>query len=286
MNKQRYDMGAGLEKWLICLTALIGMFFFIGLSDADQKGIGKGSHSDLIEESRAQNFDDQIAFVQSEIKKIYEDRSWLSLKVKRMEDFGRGVPQLLYDSIVFKESKIKSLEKLKSRYQTLAKHTHTSSMGKVKKGDLNSGFEKRIEEKILASDLEDWVELMPNEISICLKNRLPILFTSGSAALAKGYEPFLKKLAVLVKGYDARIIINGYADTDPIHTRKYPSNFELGAARAASVVHFLVKSGIKPSVFKIGSTGEYRFASRKTSEWKNLQRHVDINVFLVNKGDY
>ncbi|MCA1794083.1 MAG: OmpA family protein, partial [Desulfobacteraceae bacterium] len=91
---------------------------------------------------------------------------------------------------------------------------------------------------------------------------------------------FFKDLAGLIKGHDVRIVVDGYADTDPINTRQYPSNFELGAARAAAVVHALVEKGIKSGVFKIGSTAQYRFDAQKTTEWKHLQRHVTIAVFF------
>jgi len=280
-------IGAGLEKLLICLTILICIWFFIGLSEASQTsqtGLRPGRHSDLSEDL-VQNYKEQISLIQSEIKKIQLNMEWLSMKIKKSKDFGRPVSQQLYDSIEFKASKIKALEKLKDRYEHYVKSAITShptkkATKKIKSG-LNSGLENNIKKRIIALGLEDWVELYLDCSPLRLENRLPILFASGGITIAKGYESFLQKLATLVKGYDVRIIVNGYADTDPIHTNEYPSNFELGAARAAAIVHSLVKYGIKPSIFSIGSTGEYSFNSHKTSEMKNLQRHINITVFFT-----
>ena len=95
-----------------------------------------------------------------------------------------------------------------------------------------------IEDAVKKAGLEDWVEVMESDGSCAkINNTLPILFSSGSAALAKEYKSFLRKLARFLKPYDVKIYVNGYADPDPIHTKKYPSNLELGASRAANVVH-------------------------------------------------
>ncbi|MDA3791499.1 MAG: OmpA family protein [Desulfobacula sp.] len=282
MVKGYSDNRTGLERFLIWLAMLISLCFFIGLAEAGQADRKKNIHLEL-QAIIIQNYQDQITFIGSEIIKIQQDAEWLSLKVKKMEDFTQFVPQRLYDSIVFKKSKIQSLEKLKQRYETLVKSTDLNPGGKQTKDHRNSGFETNLRKKILGLGLEDWLELIPDDTPLCLENRLPMLFSSGSAAIAKGYKPFIKKLATLIKGYDVRIVINGYADTDPIRTKQYPSNFELGAARASSVAHALIQYGIKPSVFKIGSTGEYRFDSHKASEWKNLQRHVNISIFFISK---
>jgi flagellar motor protein MotB len=283
MAKQQMFISARLEKYWVYLTLLIGLVVFVGLSEAGQaikapkKHFSGSNHID-------QSYDDQLFFVKLEIEKIQQERGWLSLKIKKMEDFGRSVPKRMHDSIAFKTSKILSLEKLRARYEALARSVPPVSGKKGEKGEKTSGFENNLSKKILESGLSDWVELNTHVTPLRVENRLPILFSSGSAVIAKGYKPFIRKIATFVKGYDVRIVIDGYADTDPIHTKEYASNFELGAARAAAIVHALVKHGIKPSVFKIGSTGEHRLDSHRVSEWKNLQRHVNIAILFVGES--
>ena len=137
----------------------------------------------------------------------------------------------------------------------------------------------KIEDAIRKAGLEDWVSVTDADGGCAkVKNTLPILFSSGSAVLAKEYAQFLKKLSNFLKPYNVRILVSGYADPDPIKTKQYPSNFELGASRAATIVHEMVKYGLKPSIFKIGSTGEYRFAAKKGTTKKSFQRQAEVIV--------
>ncbi|MCP4720625.1 MAG: OmpA family protein [Desulfobacteraceae bacterium] len=268
-------------RGFVCLLLLLCMGLFPGLAWAQHNF--RAPRTDLApSQDIVKKYTNQIAFIQLEIQKIKQDMEWMSLKIKQKEDFGRFVPQKLYDSMEFKQSKINALMKLNNRYENLLKQKKSLVREDNSQSGPNSGFEQRLRKRIVQSDLEGWFEIVPNAPPLRIENRLPILFGSGSAAIPKGYAPFLKKLAALVKGYDVRILVDGFADQDPIHTKQYRSNFELGAARATSVVQALIKYGIKPSVFKISSTGEYRFDSHKAKEWKNLQRHVNIIVVFIS----
>ncbi len=137
---------------------------------------------------------------------------------------------------------------------------------------------EELRREIRKAGLQDWVEVIGDGTCVRIENQLPILFASGKANLVKEYKGFLKKLAGFLKPYDVRILVDGYADTDPIHTARYPSNFELGATRAANIVHELVRNGLKPSVFKISSTGEHRFHAKKPLNRKLLERRAQVSV--------
>lgn len=223
-----------------------------------------------------QEIKEQVAFIQSEIRAVQQNLAWLELKIKHLEDFNRFVPSKLYDSLAFKKGKIASLKALKKRVDTLITPLTPATPKTASKGKTN--FEKGVNLKIEQADLSDWVALVRDGDRLVMENRLPILFSSASADVARGYDPFIKKWATFLKEYDVRIMVKGYADSDPINTDKYPSNLELGAARAGAVVQRFISHGIKPGVFRISSTGEHRFEARKTREWKNLQRHANVLV--------
>lgn len=264
---------------IMAMAAMVWLLWHPGLSRADQPADQSIHQADIRDEERVDitgGFQ-QVKFIRSEIRQIRSDLEWLSLKIQRMEDSGRYVPERLHDSVAFKKSKIRSLEKLLERYRSVGQTSPGSNRSHVSGG--KSG-RSGLAQKINSAGLREWLELVHMPDAVYLENRLPLLFASASSTIPKGYESFLKKLAQLVHDMDVRIIIDGYADTDPIHTDKYPSNLELGAARAAAVARFLEKQGVKPGVFKIGSTGEHRFDARKAFEWKSLQRHVNIRIFL------
>ena len=233
---------------------------------------------------RTKELEAKIGFIQAEIDKIDADLTWLSDRIKRMEAFNRFIPQKMHDSVAYKESKIQILTKLMNRYKGMLKPKDADiRTAKVQKtilpGTAECGMD-RLEKRIRQTGLADWMEVVKNRERLSIENTLPILFASGSSAIAPEYQSFLKELAGVLKGCHVRIFVDGYADTDPIRTEKYPSNFELGAIRAANVAHALIHNGLNPGSFKIGSTGQYRFADHKASEWKALERHVNIRIEL------
>ncbi len=70
-----------------------------------------------------------------------------------------------------------------------------------------------------------------------------ILFPSGAGEFSAAAEPVLDKLAEVLKPFPNPIRVEGHTDDRPIRTAAFPSNWELSAARAASVVHEFTKAG-------------------------------------------
>ena len=71
-----------------------------------------------------------------------------------------------------------------------------------------------------------------------LANVVP--FASGSAELTPGFRDFLDKVAPLLRDLTNKVEVQGHTDRRPIRTVAYPSNWELSAARAGSVVRYFV----------------------------------------------
>ena len=72
-----------------------------------------------------------------------------------------------------------------------------------------------------------------------------ILFASGSADLgADGRRTLAEVAQVLAEFDDRRFQVEGHTDDRPIATTQFPSNWELSAARALSVVKLLVNNGV------------------------------------------
>jgi len=75
-------------------------------------------------------------------------------------------------------------------------------------------------------------------------------FGSGSAALNPEFRRVLDRLAPVLEQVANKIEVQGHTDVRPIHTPAYPSNWELSAARAGSVVrHFVQTHGLSPRQF-------------------------------------
>ena len=177
--------------------------------------------------------------------------------------------QIKKTSALQKKAKI-NVEEITPRTPTIAKSPDQSDP--INKAQLQSAINQ--------AGLNDWVEIVGTGTCLRIETTLPILFPIGSAKLANEYTSFLKKLAGFLKSYDVKVLVNGYADTLPIHNKKYPSNFELGATRAANIVHQLVSYGLKPSIFKIESTGKYRFVAKGMSKQKSFERRAEVTIIF------
>ena len=106
-----------------------------------------------------------------------------------------------------------------------------------------------------------------------------ILFPSGAGDFVPSAVPVLDKLAAVLKPFPNPIRVEGHTDDRPIRTTAFPSNWELSAARAASVVHEFTKVGIEPLRLEIVGLGEFHPRQPNSSvEGRNANRRVAILV--------
>lgn len=106
-----------------------------------------------------------------------------------------------------------------------------------------------------------------------------ILFPSGVARLSDSARGTLDQIADILKPYPNPIRVEGHTDNVPINTAAYPSNWELSAARAASVVHLLSGRGLDPQRMAVIGLGQYHpIASNDTAKGRNENRRVLLVV--------
>jgi len=109
--------------------------------------------------------------------------------------------------------------------------------------------------------------------------RTDILFSSGSAQVSQSAHPVLARMAEILKPFPNLLRIEGHTDNVPISTAAFPSNWELSAARAASVVHLFMQQGVDPMRMTVTGLGEYRpVADNLSNEHRNQNRRVVIVV--------
>jgi chemotaxis protein MotB len=114
-----------------------------------------------------------------------------------------------------------------------------------------------------------------------------ILFPSGAAEFSPAAAPVLDKLADVLKPFPNPIRVEGHTDNRPIKTAAFPSNWELSAARAASVVHQFTKEGIDPMRLEVVGFGEmHPRGSNDSVEGRNANRRVAVLVLeAVGAGE-
>jgi chemotaxis protein MotB len=128
------------------------------------------------------------------------------------------------------------------------------------------------------------VAVRRHEFWLEVEIRTDILFPSGVATLSDKAIPALDALAATLIKHPNPLRVEGHTDNRPINTRYYPSNWELSAARAASVVHRFARGGISPARLSVIGFGEFRPAkSNDTAAGRIANRRVII-VILSGEG--
>lgn len=136
-----------------------------------------------------------------------------------------------------------------------------------------------IENEVATWIEDDSIAVRRNASWVEVELKSSALFSSGSSTLSRlGLAPLQKVIAVAAK-LDNPIHVEGFTDDQPISTDKFPSNWELSAARAASVVRLFVEYGIEPSRMSAVGYGEFRPLSNElTEEARNLNRRVSLVI--------
>ncbi len=123
---------------------------------------------------------------------------------------------------------------------------------------------------------EEWVAL---EIDSTL------LFPSGSGVLLARAVPVLSRIAGVLAPIPNRVRVEGYTDNVPIRNDLFPSNWELSAARASSVVRLFESSGIDPARLSAVAFGEQNpAASNDTEAGRAENRRVVLVVLALDAG--
>ena len=158
-----------------------------------------------------------------------------------------------------------------------AKHSGREAITKMA-DELEKSMSKLIQQDLIAVRRNDlWVEV---EI------KTSILFPSGSASLQHEALPILREIAKILKDFPNPIRVEGFTDSVPINTVAFPSNWELSAGRAASVVHLFTNAGVEPRRMAAIGFGEYRpIGDNSTPEGRNKNRRVVVLILESANAD-
>ncbi len=145
--------------------------------------------------------------------------------------------------------------------------------------ELSQQFNSTFADEIKSKDISikqgnNWLEL---EI------KSSALFYSGESRLERTAIPIIAKAAEILKTSSNPVQVEGFTDNQPISTPRFPSNWELSAARAASVVHLLNRYGVSPTRMSAIGYGEFKpIADNSTAEGRQKNRRI---VLVVLGGD-
>jgi len=126
---------------------------------------------------------------------------------------------------------------------------------------------------------EDLVRSDTRTIQVTLPNEE--LFFPGSSSLMEGGGDVVQA-AIKEKLIDGvkKIIVEGHTDDVPIHTARFPSNWELSCSRASGVARYIIdEMRFPPQFVVVSGFGAYRPKHANTSdEFRAINRRVEIKI--------
>ncbi len=147
--------------------------------------------------------------------------------------------------------------------------------------DTLQSIRTELDEYIQENQLQDLIRTSSQErglvITLVSDN---LLFPVGEAEVRSPALAILDRIAGLLTALPNRIVIEGHTCSLPISTPRYPSNWELSAARACAVVRYLIDTWrIDPT--RLAATG-YAYsrpvAPNDTEDGRAVNRRVEIVI--------
>lgn len=124
--------------------------------------------------------------------------------------------------------------------------------------------------------------ILDGKIIVTIKGKA--LFNSGSAALNSTAISIFDEIIQIINDYpEYNINIKGHTDNSPISTPIFPSNWELSAVRATTVLKYLVSKEVNPQRLTATGYGDVMPLLPNTSEENRAQnRRVE---FVLEKKE-
>lgn len=162
----------------------------------------------------------------------------------------------------------------KQRGRTRHDGANTSSKQKLKE------VEMELTSFSISNDLQDAMtvtrEVRGLVVSIVVDG---LLYQAGSATLNPAASRVLDEISTELQRVPNDIAVEGHTCTSPINTAIFPSNWELSAARACSVIRYLQGRGIESERMHATGFGETQpRLPNDTEQHRRLNRRVNIVI--------
>jgi len=140
---------------------------------------------------------------------------------------------------------------------------------------------------VKAKDLEHFasVELVPDKaVRIILTGDL--LFDTGKADLKPKARWLLETIAEIIRQVPYMVSVVGHTDNVPIHSDKFPTNWELSAIRACEVARFLIEEMRIPAERFYVSGHSYHQPVNPNDTAKNRAANRRVEIIITKERPY
>lgn len=154
--------------------------------------------------------------------------------------------------------------------------TPPGELVEVVRSDADAAQMRELTEALRERGILDEVDVSPERDGISVRVRDCVLFDTAEATLRDDAHPFLHELAGILNGPLGTdgVIVEGHTDDRPIHTERFPTNWELSTARATSVLRHLMS---------IGEVAPERLSAAGFADTRPLAPNVDDPSRTTNR---
>jgi chemotaxis protein MotB len=144
---------------------------------------------------------------------------------------------------------------------------------------------RSIEKMLLENGLDKQVEVQVTGDGVLVRMNSEFAFNTGGATLQKEPKAVLNQLASFFKKFPYRIRVEGHTDSVPINSAKFPSNWELSAARAVAVARYFQGMGLPPEKIAATGLGEFHpIGDNDSAKGREKNRRVEIFLHMDRKN--
>jgi chemotaxis protein MotB len=157
--------------------------------------------------------------------------------------------------------------------------TKTPDPVKVKQRDKMRNVAKDILQVMAPLIAEGKVRVLETSRGVTIEINDSVLFSPGQALLQPALSKAIRAIAEVLAPTDFPITIEGHTDNVPINTLQFPSNWELSAVRATTVLRLFADSGVAPArLTAIGYADTRPVESNLMAEGRARNRRVTILI--------
>lgn len=162
---------------------------------------------------------------------------------------------------------------------------------KEQQQDTMDQLKQDLETMIVDDALEEAMSVAETEKGLVIDLSTAAFYESGSATIRPDAVPYLERMTEILKKFDLDeklIYVTGHTDDAPIHTKEFPSNWELSAVRATRIIRFFIEKGMDHMLMRSGGFADTEPKVPNLDEFGNpipenreLNRRISIKIEAI-----
>jgi len=228
--------------------------------------VTKGRYDEVVQKNRA--LERRVELLDSSTRSLDAERARL---IDELEDLRIAKQKLDKDVARLRRAEAELSESLVSREAELA--ARSTEVNELR--GTYDGLVADLEAEVASGQIE--IEQLRDGLRLNMTQ--DVLFASGSSEVNAAGRAVLAKVAERLRLVPHNVVVQGYTDDVPIHSTRFPTNWELAGGRAARVVRILEEYGVDAVRLSAVSRGEtHPRDSNATPEGRARNRRIEITL--------